>query len=251
EPRDHRHLAFAIVRFGRVLMAMILVRGAALFFVMPRMSAGYLGGYSFGTDFASGFSDRVQLGQIGQIQQSNSVVMHIQIDGDNTGRYDLHWRGIALANFDGHMWSNPREQFVLRHRGDDSFAVPRPDFDDQSSWPPEPEHEKLIHYRVMMEPIGTNVFFLAPWAHSVSGDYRMLAADFGGAVYDFDPRHAIGRYEAISDIATPPASELRAAGRDYPRAIAATYLHFPPLDARVPQLAAQITRSAGNDYDKA
>src|SRR2546423_1096982 len=140
DPQEHRHLAFAIVRFAPVLMAMILVCGAALFFVMPRMSAGYLGGYSFGTDFASGFSDRVQLGQIGQIQQSNSVVMHIQIDGDNTGRYDLHWRGIALANFDGHMWSNPREQFVLRHRGDDSFAVPRPDFDDQSSWPPEPAH---------------------------------------------------------------------------------------------------------------
>ena len=66
---------------------------------MPRMSAGYLGGYSFGTDFSSGFSDHVQLGQIGQIQQSNAVVMHIQIDGDTVGRYDLHWRGVALAEF--------------------------------------------------------------------------------------------------------------------------------------------------------
>src|SRR5437588_959465 len=41
DPQEHRHLAFAIVRFAPVLMAMILVCGAALFFVMPRMSAGY------------------------------------------------------------------------------------------------------------------------------------------------------------------------------------------------------------------
>ena len=40
-----------------------------------------------------------------------------------------------------------------------------------------------------MEPIGTNVFFLAPWARSVSGDYRVLAADSGGAVYNFDSQH--------------------------------------------------------------
>ena len=86
---------------------MILAAGAVVFFVLPRMSTGYLGGYSFGTDFSSGFSDHVQLGQIGQIQQSNAVVMHVQIDGDSTGRYDLHWRGIALANFDGHSWSKP------------------------------------------------------------------------------------------------------------------------------------------------
>ncbi len=94
------------------LVLMILVGAAAVFFLLPRMSAGYLGGYSFGTDFSTGFSDRVQLGRIGQIQQSDAVVMHIQIDGDHDGQYALHWRGVALANFDGKNWSNPREQFA-------------------------------------------------------------------------------------------------------------------------------------------
>src|SRR5579859_5065763 len=108
DPQEHRHLAFALVRMAPALMILILMSGAALFFVMPRMSAGNLGGYSYGTDFSSGFSDHVQLGQIGEIQQSNSVVMHIKIDGDSAGRYDLHWRGVALANFDGHAWSSPQ-----------------------------------------------------------------------------------------------------------------------------------------------
>lgn len=251
DPQEHRHLAFALVRFAPVLMSMILICGVALFFVMPRMSAGYLGAYSFGTDFSSGFSDHVQLGQIGQIQQSNSVVMHIQIDGDTTGRYDLHWRGITLADFDGHMWSNSREQFLLRHHGEDVFAVPGPDFGGDGVGQAGTGSEHLIHYRVLMEPIGTNVFFLAPWARTVSGNYRMLAADVGGAVYDFDSRRNISRYEATSDIATPTPEQLRSAGQRYPGPVTAKYLRLPALDPRVPQLAAQIAHSANNEYDKA
>lgn len=247
DPQEHRHLAFALVRFTPVLMGMILVCGAAMFFVMPRLSAGYLGGYSFGTDVASGFSDHVQLGQIGEIQQSNAVVMHIQIDGDTTGRYDLHWRGITLADFDGHMWSNSREQFLLRHRADDSFAVSGPDVMQQSTG----GRENVIHYRVLMEPIGTNVFFLAPWAETISGNYRMVAADAGGAVYDFDSRRSISRYEATSNIATPSPDELRGAAHQAPGSIAAKYLRLPALDPRIAQLAAQITSSEKNDYDKA
>jgi protein-glutamine gamma-glutamyltransferase len=247
DPQEHRHLAFALARIAPSLMALILVCGAVLFFVMPRMSAGYLGGYSFGTDFSSGFSDRVQLGEIGQIQQSNSIVMHVQIDGDSTGRYDLHWRGVALADFDGHAWSNPREQSFLSRESDDTFVVPG----GVSGAADALGRENFIHYRVLMEPIGTNVFFLAPWVRRVSGNYRSVAIDAGGALYDFDSRHAISRYEATSNIATALPDELRMAGRNYPTAIGKSYLHFPELDPRVPQLAAQISGSAKNNYDKA
>jgi protein-glutamine gamma-glutamyltransferase len=193
----------------------------------------------------------VQLGQIGQIQQSNAVVMHIQIDGDTTGHYDLHWRGVALSVFDGNSWSNPREQLLLPRQPDNSFRIP------PANPPLRPfvfaslERERLIHYRVLMEPIGTNVFFLAPWARSLRGDYRMLAADSVGAVYDLDSRHGIGRYEAESDIMAAPPAELRRAGRNYPEQIQATYLSLPALDPRVPRLAAEVTSSASNDFDKA
>jgi transglutaminase-like putative cysteine protease len=251
DPHEHRHLAFALVRFAPVLMLMILISGAALFFVMPRLSAGYLGGYSYGTDLSSGFSDRVQLGRIGEIQQSNAVVMHVQIEDDNTGRYDLHWRGVSLAEFNGHTWSNLRDQFILSRQPDGSFGLPRTEGAPKSYAVTELAHQKLIHYRVLMEPIGTNVFFLAPWGRSVRGDYRMLAGDSGGAVYDFDSQHAISRYEAASDIATPSADLLRKAGRNYPPHIAATYLQLPDLDPRVPRFAADISKAAQNDYDRA
>ena len=251
DPREHRSFAFALARIAPALMLMILIGGTALFFVMPRISAGYLGGYSFGTDFSSGFSDHVQLGQIGQIQLSNSVVMHIQIEGDTTGRHDLYWRGVSLANFDGHVWSNPRDQFMLSRQPDTSFAPPRIGGAPRSYTAAGMAREKVIRYRVLMEPIGTNVFFLAPWARSVRGEYRLLAGDLGGAVYDYDSQRAISKYEATSDIATPASAELRAAGRDYPSQITSAYLRLPDLDPRIARLASQIAGSANTDFDKA
>ena len=251
DPQEHRHLAFSLVRFTVALMLVILFCAAALFFVMPRMSAGYLGGYSYGTDFSSGFSDHVQLGQIGQIQQSDSVVMHVQIDGDQAGLYDLHWRGVSLADFDGHAWTNPRDASSLPRRPDTSFALPSDGRAPRSYATASLQHEKLIHYKVLMEPIGTNVFFLAPWAFSLRGDYRLIAADSGGSIYDYDFQHAITRYEATSDIATPTAPQLRAAGQNYPASIANIYLRLPDVDPRIPQLASQITSSAKTNYDRA
>jgi transglutaminase-like putative cysteine protease len=241
------------VRIAPALMLMILIASAAIFFLMPRMSAGYLGGFSFSSDISSGFSDHVQLGQIGQIQQSTAVVMHVQIDNDTVGRYDLRWRGVALSDFDGHTWSRPQnDQYILRRWPDSSFAIPKLENSDLKSYfNQSPSRQRLIHYRVLMEPIGTNVFFLAPWARSVAGDYRMLAADSAGAVYNFDVQRAISRYEAVSDIAAPAAEELRNAGQNYPPQIAAVYLRLPATDPRVPHLASQIAGSASNNYDRA
>jgi transglutaminase-like putative cysteine protease len=231
---------------------MILVGAAAMFFLLPRMSAGYLGGYSYGTDLSTGFSDRVQLGQIGQIQQSNAVVMHINVTGDKTGQYALRWRGVGLANFDGRNWSNPPGQYPLRRGADGTFAVPPFSQGTAATYAPRelrvPSH--LIHYRVLVEPIGTSVFFLAPWARNVMGDYRALGVDSGGAVYDRDPVHVVNLYEADSDIARPTPSQLRNASNLLP-ALTDAYLQLPELDPRIPQLATQIIGSASNNYDKA
>jgi protein-glutamine gamma-glutamyltransferase len=253
--QEHRHLAFSLARVTPTLVLMILVGAAAVFFLLPRMSTGYLGGYSFGADLSTGFSDRVQLGRIGQIQQSDAVVMHIQIDEDRDGRYALHWRGVALANFDGKSWSNPREQYVLQREADGGFTVPLFSQGVARALPARsqtasgrPNH--FIHYRVLMEPIGTNVFFLAPWARRVSGAYRALQIDRGGAVSDLDGQRGVTVYAADSDISTPSTELLRGAGDSLPP-FAISYLQLPELDPRIPRLAAQIAGSASNNYDRA
>ena len=252
DAHEHRHLAFSLARVTPGLVMMILAGAAAVFFLMPRMSAGYLGGYTYGTDLSTGFSDQVQLGRIGQIQQSNAVVMHIQIDGDKHGQYPLHWRGVALANFDGKNWSNPRGRYGLQPEADGSFSIPPfaqglARLSGSESMLPTPH---LIHYHVLLEPIGTSVFFLAPWGRRVAGTYRTLAIDAGGAVYDIDDQHVVSAYQADSDISIPSAAQLRAAGGSL-SAYALQYMQLPALDPRIPRLAAQISGSASNSFDKA
>jgi transglutaminase-like putative cysteine protease len=253
DAHEHRHLAFSLARLTPALALMILTGASALFFVLPRMSAGYMGAYAFGTNYSTGFSDRVQLGGIGQIQQSNAVVMHIQIDGDKQGRYALHWRGVSLASFDGETWSNPPQQYLLRRGGDGAFSVPGSRMTNATQMPSSTSLApplRLIHYRVVMEPIGTNVFFLAPWPLRINGGYRGLQIDSGGAVSDIDNQRGVSIYEADSDISIPPADSLRHADDLLPP-FALNYLQLPDLDPRIPQLARQVSDSVSNSYDKA
>lgn len=244
DPIAYRRMALFLAGLSPALVALILVGAFAIFFVLPRMSAGYLGSFANAGEMATGFSDRVQLGQIGQIQQSNSVVMHVQIDGDHHGAYDLKWRGVALGNFDGKAWSNRSDQFPVANIGQDRFVLSRP--------PAGPARQvQPVHYRVLMEPIGTNVFFLAGHPHYLTGTYRNVAEDQADAVYDLDSRHPVSIYEVDADLAAPKLDDLRAASGTIPPFIKLNYLQLPHLDSRIPQLAQQITAGADNDYDRA
>ncbi len=231
--------------------ALALALGTALgssliFFIMPRLSTGYLSAYAPRNALVSGFSDEVQLGEIGQIQQSDTVVMHIQIDGDTRGVHDLKWRGVALRAFDGVRWSNPQQQATALSDPDGNFDLSTTRAATVAALPPH-----LVRYRVLMEPIGANVFFLAPRPRSLSGNYRMITVDEGGAVYNGDREHAIGSYRATSDLGQPSPEELRHATAEIPPKIALQYLQLPPLDPRLPPLARDITVLAPTAYDKA
>jgi transglutaminase-like putative cysteine protease len=238
-------MAFFLAASSPLLVALILIGAFAIFFVLPRMSAGYLGSFATGGELATGFSDRVQLGQIGQIQQSSSVVMHVQIDGDSRGTYDLKWRGVALGNFDGRTWSNRSEQAPVPTTGGGRFVL-RQSFEGLKTRPIHP-----IHYRVLMEPIGTNVFFLASRARFLSGTYRTIAEDKTGSVYDVDSERPVSLYEADSDLGVPKPDDLRRASGANPPEIQLNYLQLPALDRRIPELAEQITSGVDDNYDKA
>ena len=246
----YRQMAVSLAGASPALAFLILLGAAAIFFVLPRISNGYLSAFARSREISTGFSDQVQLGQIGEIQQSNSLVMHIQIDGDPHGVYDfLKWRGVTLNLFNGRTWSNPHAQHVVTSLGGGRFLL----LPNRASWGKRQAAvtAEPIHYRVLMEPLVSNVFFLAPTARLLQGNYGLLSMDSGDAVFDLDPEHPVGRYEATSDIAQPSPSELRTASNDYPPEILLNYLQLPPVDARVVSLAKEITASADSNYDRA
>src|SRR2546430_2892061 len=246
ESRDelaHRHMAFSLAGASPVLVLFILLGAAGIFFLLPRISAGYFSAYAPGGDLTTGFSDRVQLGQIGQIQQSRSVVMHIQIDGDERGRFDLKWRGGTFSYFDGRNWLNPEKNppvirsenghFELRGQGGDLR-----------------QNAKPVHYKVLMEPVGTNVFFLAPLAQVLEGRYKAISLGHSGGVSNLDAEHPVARYETTSNVWQPDPQQQRTGTEEYPFDVAQNYLQLPALDPRIAQLAAQITAASANKYDK-
>jgi len=237
-----QQMGVSLARVTPALVLLIALAAAVIFFVLPRVSSGYLSAYTPTGEIATGFSDRVQLGRIGEIQQSTSLVMHIQIDGDSHGAFDLRWRGVALSLFDGATWSNPYEHRLLLRSPGGQFLL------SSSS---EARAGRLIHYRVLMEPLANNVFFLAPEAVSLSGNYRLVSRDEAGAVFDTDLEHPVSAYDAQSNIAQPGVMELRGSAHDYPPAVLLNYLQLPRLDPRVAPLAEQITAAEGNSYDKA
>jgi transglutaminase-like putative cysteine protease len=234
-------------------MVAIILGAGGIFFVLPRVSAGYLSRFAPRSQFTSGFSDDVRLGEIGEIQQSTQVVMHIQIQGDTLGAYDLKWRGVVLEEFDGKRWFNPARRlnavpsrfgsfevadYTRRHSG---FNVPT----TAGSAPKE------IRYRVTLEPIATNVFFLAPVVQRLFGNYRQITVDYSGSVFNNDRDRLVSRYEAVSDVARPSPASLRAAGTDASVQPPKAALQLPKLDPRIADLARQVTEKAGNDYDRA
>jgi hypothetical protein len=238
-----RQMGFSLVKATPALVLLIALGAAVIFFVLPRVSSGYLSAYTPTGEIATGFSDRVQLGRIGEIQQSGALVMHIQIDGDAHGAFDLKWRGVALNLFDGVTWSNPYEHRLVARSPGGQFPL--------SSAVGARGGEHLIHYRVLMEPIANNVFFLAPEALSLGGNYRLVSRDEAGAVFDSDFDRPVGTYDAESDVAQPTAASLRGAQQDYPPAVLLNYLQLPRLDPRIAPLSEQITASESNNYDKA
>lgn len=248
-----RRMMLSISVAAPLLLALILAGGAGIFFLLPRISAGYLSAFAPSSAFTTGFSENVRLGQIGRIQQSNAVVMHIQIENDPGGQFDLKWRGVSLSLFDGTGWSNPLPQYEAARAADRSFLLTRGDAEWQAQVAePRPTYFRQLHYRVLMEPIGTNVFFLAGKPQVLSGDYRTIAVDAGGAVYDADRFHPITVYQATSNLPILAQDRLREAAAGYPPSVLLHYLQLPQrVDPRIRELARHLTGSKTNNYDRA
>ncbi|HTM37095.1 MAG TPA: DUF3488 and transglutaminase-like domain-containing protein [Terriglobales bacterium] len=245
-PRAYRHLSFAIATVAPVLLVVIFAAGALIFFVLPRVSAGYFNAYASGNDLSTGFSDRVELGRIGQIQQSRSVVMHVRIDHDMNAGRELKLRGVILNEFDGHAWSNTRKKIELKRNPDGSF-----DLHGFAAEERTPTAGYPVHYQVTLEPFVNNVFFLMANPQSLHGNYRQLAADAFADVYDFDPDRPVTRYEAdsILRLGRTRVGGIHPAG--YPPQILMDFLGPTPVDPRVRALAQQITSRAPRPYEKA
>ena len=247
ENRFHR----ALYAVAGVLAISTVAVGIIIFFALPRIAmGGYLQSLGNQADLVTGFSDSVNLGGIGKIQQSDAAVMHVQV---LHGRLpdDPKWRGVSLADFDGHRWSNPANELTMvlpmRNVPVDLWRLRFSNVPVYSIL-----HRETLGYRIIMEPIGSYVFFLAPAPLAVNGPYYAISVSAGGEVSKTDGGRSIDIYEGEADATDPTPLVRNSISQDYPFSIKSSYLGLPPrLDARIPALARTISASATSNYDRA
>lgn len=257
QPQKERRLDRALVLAALSVALGSMIIGGALFFFFPRFSAGYLGRTSLQPTLMSGFSDDVELGQIGEIKKNSEVVMRVRT-GKPVGYPGLRWRGIALSSFDGKRWSSPDRELVTIPAGLSGWI-------NLTDRPPEPDPTAtVLRYTILLQPVATDTLFAPANAVSLRGNLSgegsnqevgarrsYVLRDTTGSL--FNPFHNFTslRYEGFSLLPARNVPRLRAASTDYPEDIRDVYLQLPPtLDPRIPDLARQITARAQTPFDK-
>ena len=93
-----------ILRQAAIICCIALPASALFFFILPRTSFPLFNFFGKGWPGISGFSDKVDLGDLTEIQEDTSTVFRAQMDRvDEAG---LYWRGIVLDRFDGRSWKS-------------------------------------------------------------------------------------------------------------------------------------------------
>jgi transglutaminase-like putative cysteine protease len=254
-PESERRLARALGFATVGVAAGAILCGAILFFLLPRVSAGYLGKTSFNPTLLSGFSDQVELGQIGEIKKSSAVVLRVET-GTLVNYPALRWRGNALAIFDGRRWTSAE-------RGPETL------FANSEGWialraRPKPGElsGEILQFTVIQEPMASDALFVAGTVLAVRGNFtgeaggvshrrNYLYRDGAGSLINPFHNYVSVRYTGISQLPTFDRARLASSGEDYPQAITDTYLQLPEMDPRIRALARTATQGAQNPYDKA
>jgi protein-glutamine gamma-glutamyltransferase len=236
-----------------------VVIGTVLFFVFPRFSAGYFARTGFQPELMSGFTDNVELGQIGEIKKNNTVVMRVQT-GEPVKYPLLRWRGIALTDFDGHRWYSSIRRANSREPSPSGWIslANRREFEGRPA--------VQVSFIALLQPMASDALFGPAQVMALRGNFSGEGGTYDGATRRsyvnvdstgsiYNPFHNFSqiRYEGLSILPEARPDAARTAGTNYPDQIRNTYLQLPPqLDPRIPELARKIISNAkaDNPYDQ-
>lgn len=244
---------------GATVMQVAMVAALTLpfFFLIPRFGGGGVA-RGFGENPSTGFSDKVELGQVARIKKSQQVVMRVELNPMPT-RY-LRWRGIALERYDGQTWSvppnDPPDRYVSTDQGrrsvgesaegDARFDRSYP-FGDQTA-----PQSALVEQKIILEPLDTSTLFAAQKPVRVRGPLPTLVRDKYTDALSSGTMKGRVSYSVWSDVTPPSEQELKA---DSPAQsqehIKRLYTQLPKIDPRIRELAHDITRNAPTPYEKA
>jgi len=217
----------------------------ALFFVIPRVGLAALPFRGKIGSLVTGFSDRVELGAYGQIQNDASIAMRVHVVEGTVEPEQLtalRWRGIVFDQFDGRAWSVGRANRVTLRRSPAS---------DYRVGPFRGRGPQLIQ-EVFLEPIGTEIIFAAPRALRLETRAAEITLDDMGSIAVPSPSARL-HYRIESELETPPTLGALRSGPRQPldEPAAARYLQLPTMAPRIAALARQVTAGSRDAHEAA
>jgi transglutaminase-like putative cysteine protease len=233
------------------LFLMLLIFGLALplFLIVPRTGANALARTGDGSTGFVGFSDSVNLGDVGRLQQSDRLVMRVRVEDEQPGENKkLRWRGVALDFFNGRGWQKTIERYSLERPTNERGFYQLGTTEDL---------QHLTTQTFYVEAIDTPVLFAAPRVVALQGAIPYLRRDSENALSTRPHYQERISYKAYSDTSEPDEESLRRTDfgdRQYFPAGLSRYLQLPgKVDARIPRLAREWITQAGasNQYDAA
>ncbi len=203
----------------------ILVLTAALFFVLPRTARAAFQRFVPQRYHVPGFGSEVTLGEIGELKQNSTAVMHVRSYDDST-LIGLRWRGSALSHFDGKRWFNPPavEQRLPVTEGQLLLPATR-----------RTRPGRNLRYAVELSSIAPDTLYFAGAPQTISIQAQILFRASSGAIRV--PRFGMAglRYGADSRLENewaPPLETVPPLPEEERRVL----LELPMIDARIATL---------------
>lgn len=246
--RSRRVIGPGFLALTCLLSLPIIVFTALLFIMFPRVGLQMLLLQSNKSGRLIGFSDRIDLQQVGKLREDPTVVLRFRpanVDGPLEPKKVLRLRGSALDEYQGGgQWSRSTSERVPMQRFGSDITLTRQG---------DPARDTLL--RIELEPFDPTVIFLPPrsvamrWTNGNElGAHRpppLVRGPEATYRYEASPDRVL-RYEVwvapLSDVSEEPMSELsRERYLQLPK-------HFPQ---RIRDLALQWTVGSATDDEKA
>ncbi|MFQ5737845.1 MAG: DUF3488 and DUF4129 domain-containing transglutaminase family protein [Acidobacteriota bacterium] len=234
------------LEFALATTALTVLISVPIFLVIPRNPLGlFRVGDNQGGNL-SGFSDRVQLGEMGRILTNRGVFMRVRVDrSPDQVPVELKWRGIVLDRYDGKAWINTREGYrVIRqdpYRG--GFLVAR-----------ERRMREALLRESMVVEMPSSTLFGADRIIQIAGTGekgQLLIQDRNGSMVFYPSGRRSRRYTVDSDLIPRREKLSRLTDAAVPNDIRDRYLELPPIDGRIAQMARRQSQGATNGAEKA
>jgi protein-glutamine gamma-glutamyltransferase len=227
-----------------LLLLAILIFAIPTFFFLPRFTGAGMGSNFGNSHSLTGFSDRVTLGDIGKIQQSDEIVMRVKVDNPlNVQIQNPRWRGVALDQFDNKTWTKTVIMPEILTKENNSFFRLNTAKTDAN----------LVTQTVYLESVETSVLFNLSKPIQVFANYLSITKDKEDSYTIAGSDAGITSYKIISDVTSPKISDLKSENPALSDDFEKRYVQLPKIDSKISVKAKEIIEQAkaSNRYDKA